>query len=203
MGYVTGEAAVATVATLAMSASPPPGMSCKVVGIDGPGGAGKSTLAARTARLLNDAPVVHTDDFATWENPLNWWPRLIDQVLVPLSRGLPARYQRYDWDAQQLAEWHEIANGNYLIIEGVTSTRSEFRPYLTVKVWISTSREECLRRGLERDGQAAADAWREWQAAEDEYVSRDHPEQNADLVVSGEHGQPWAGPGRPDKTQEL
>jgi hypothetical protein len=59
-----------------------------------------------------------------------------------------------------------------------------------VKVWVVTSREECLRRGLARDGQDAADAWREWQAAEDKYVARDLPEQNADLIVSGENGQP-------------
>jgi hypothetical protein len=92
-------------------------MSCKVIGIDGPGGAGKSTLAARTARLLNDAPVIHTDDFASWENPTDWWPRLHDQVLLPLSRAQPGRYQRYDWDNHQLAEWHEVPMGEYLVLE--------------------------------------------------------------------------------------
>jgi uridine kinase len=202
MEPVRGPAAIDSTVSLAALADPPSGMSCKVVAIDGPGGAGKSTLAARVARRLGDAPVIHTDDLASWEHPLDWWPTLLEQVLLPLSRQLPARYQRYDWDRQQLAEWHEVPNAEYLIIEGVTASRREFRPYLAVTVWVSTAREECLRRGLARDGQHALTAWRKWQAAEDGYIESEHPDRTSDLVVSGEHGQPWAGSGRPDKTRE-
>src|SRR5215212_9991964 len=68
-------------------ASAPAGMSTRIVAVDGPGGAGKSTLAAALAAEL-DAPVVHTDDFASWDNPLDWWPRAIHQVLEPLTRDL-------------------------------------------------------------------------------------------------------------------
>jgi hypothetical protein len=39
------------------------------------------------------------------------------QVLEPLGRDEPARYQRYDWDADRLAEWHEIPVGGTVIIE--------------------------------------------------------------------------------------
>jgi len=60
-------------------------MRCRIVAIDGPGGAGKSTLAARVAGAL-DAQVVRTDDFASWDEPFEWWPRLIKQVLAPLVR---------------------------------------------------------------------------------------------------------------------
>jgi cytidylate kinase len=44
----------------------PPDMRTKIVAIDGCGGAGKSTLAARIAPRLVDAPVIHTDDFASF-----------------------------------------------------------------------------------------------------------------------------------------
>jgi hypothetical protein len=71
-----------------------------------------------------------------------------------------------------------------------------------VTVWVSATREECLRRGLERDGEQALDAWRKWQAAEDAYIASEHPDRSSDLTVSGEGGQPWTGPGRPDKTRE-
>jgi hypothetical protein len=56
--------------------TPPEGMTTRVVAIDGHGGAGKSTLAKRLAKELGGAQIVETDDFASWDNPLNWWPRL-------------------------------------------------------------------------------------------------------------------------------
>src|ERR1700680_4015294 len=90
------------------SAKAPGKMLSKVIAIDGPGGAGKSTLAAKISMALDDAPIIHTDDFASWENPLNWWPGVIEQVLKPLSANKSAHYQRYDWNTKQLSEWHDI-----------------------------------------------------------------------------------------------
>lgn len=67
--------ALRTLAEAVRSSSAPIGMATRIVAIDGPGGAGKSSLAAYLAQEL-DAPVVHTDDFASWDNPIDWWPEL-------------------------------------------------------------------------------------------------------------------------------
>src|SRR5687768_15818090 len=117
-----------------------------VVGIDGCGGAGKSTLAESLRLLIPEAVVVHTDDFAAWNNPIDWWPRLLEQVLLPISEGQPARYQRYDWTEKRLAEWHDVS-APVVIVEGVTATRKEFRPYLAYKIWVDCPRELRLQRG--------------------------------------------------------
>lgn len=200
MGVVAGQAAVDRSVELLRGACAAEGMPVVVAAIDGIGGAGKSTLAARIAHLLERVSVIHTDDFASWEDPVGWWPRLLSQVLRPLADGRPARYQRYDWERQALAEWHEVPVTDYLLIEGVGSSRREFRPYLAVSVWVATGREECLQRGLARDGAQARDLWVAWQAAEDDYIADHEPERAADLIVSGENGSPWEGPQRPDKS---
>ncbi len=181
-----GQDAVELVAELIRGAAAPAPMSCKVLAIDGPGGAGKSTLALRVAEQLGGAPVIQTDDFASWINSLDWYPRLLGQVLAPLAAGRVARYQRYDWDTRTLAEWRDVQPGEYLIIEGVSSSRLAFRPYLAASVWVATARSERLRRGLARDGQDALPLWQDWMAAEDDYIAREHPDQRADVVVSGE-----------------
>src|SRR5262252_8184056 len=86
----------------------PDGMITRIVAVDGPGGAGKSTLALELSEVLGGARIVRTDDFASWDNPLNWWPLLIEQVLKPLSVNQAARYRRYEWTrgAQRRSEEH-------------------------------------------------------------------------------------------------
>jgi uridine kinase len=163
---------------------PPSAGNTVVVGVDGFGGAGKSTLAGALRSLLPQAAIVHTDDFAAWDNPIDWWPRLLEQVLLPLSQRKPARYQRYDWTERRLAEWHEVT-APLVIVEGVTATRAEFRPFLAYKIWVDCPRELRLQRGLERDGAEAEPLWHEWMAAEDRYCQEQRPMDHADLILSG------------------
>jgi uridine kinase len=171
----------------AVRAKPAPdGMATKIIAIDGPGGAGKSALARRLAEALGDAPVLHTDDFASWDNPLDWWPRLIAEALEPLSRNRPARFRRTDWENKGREEWREIEPAEFVILEGVSASREAFQPFLTYSIWVETSRELRLRRGLERDGEEARAQWETWMAQEDEYVKREKPQDRADMVVLGE-----------------
>jgi uridine kinase len=184
---------VSAIVQAARSARPAPGMSTSVVAIDGYGGAGKSTLAALLGDLLRAeglrVDLVHTDDFASADNPLDWWPRLIDQVLEPLRDGVPARYQRYDWDRQGLAEWHSFEPGAAVILEGVSASRNAFRPYLSLTAWIETPADERLRRGLERDGEEMRDQWQQWMADELAWGAIEQPWARADLIVPGIAGQ--------------
>jgi len=165
-------------------AQAPLDMRTKVIAVDGLGGAGKSTLATQLAAVLG-APVIHTDDFASWDDPLGWWPRLLEQVLDPLAHDQPAHYQRYNWGTKGLAEWIEVPPAEHIILEGVSASREAFQPHLAFSIWVETPREERLRRGLERDGAEALQLWEKWMEIEDEYVEREHPQRRADCVISG------------------
>ncbi|GAA2017904.1 4-amino-4-deoxychorismate synthase [Catenulispora yoronensis] len=158
----------------------------RLIAIDGPGGAGKSTFAARLADGLGQASVVHTDDFASWDNPLNWWPRLEQQVLQPLEAGHTGRFQRYDWDRRALADWHEVPAVGVVILEGVSSARRAVAQRLTYAVWIQVDPQVRLQRGLERDGQEALGLWQGWMADEDRHFEQDQAAQRADLLVDGD-----------------
>jgi uridine kinase len=157
----------------------------RLVAIDGPGGAGKSTFAARLAEAAGGAPVIPTDDFASWDDPLNWWPRMSSQVVQPLARGEAARYQRYDWPTGELAEWITVEPAPIVIIEGVSSGRAEWSEHLAFLVWIETPEATRLARGLERDGDEALGEWQSWMATEDAHYRRDPTRERADLVIDG------------------
>jgi|SRR5579884_106500 len=159
-------------------------MMVRIVAVDGHGGAGKSTVAARLADALGGVPVVHTDDFASWDEPIEWRPRLLAEVLEPLARGEPARFRPTSWDGAP-REVVEVVPADAVVLEGVTASRKVFRPYLTFVVWVEAPREVRLRRGLERDGEGARAQWEAWMAAEDDYVARERPAERADLIVRG------------------
>lgn len=162
----------------------PAGMRTHIVAIDGLGGAGKSTLAERLAREL-DAPIVHTDDFASWENPIEWWPDLIEKVLRPIAAGRPARFRPTSWGGPtrpQIA----IRPGNFVVLEGVSASREAFRPFLAFSIWVETPQDVRLRRGLDRDGEQARADWARWMAEEDAYVEREQPSARADVVLRGD-----------------
>jgi uridine kinase len=157
----------------------------RLVAIDGPGGSGKTTFAAKLSAAAGGATVVHTDDFASASNPINWWPRLLEQVIIPLTGGRQAQFQRYDWDTDEMAEWHTVEPAPIVIIEGVSAGRKEWAEHLSFVIWIDTPPQVRLQRGLERGGANTVEQWREWMAAEDEHYARDPSKQRADLIVSG------------------
>lgn len=162
------------------------GMTTKVVAIDGCGGAGKSALAAKLAKLLGNCAIVSTDDFASWEDLQNGYPRLLEQVLQPLQKNRPAKYQRYDWDKSALSEWVTVPPQKYVILEGLTAAREEFREFLSFSIFVKADREARLQRVLQRDGQEAKEQWLKWMREEDEYIDRDNPEWYVDLTVEGD-----------------
>jgi uridine kinase len=156
----------------------------RIVAIDGPGGAGKTTLAGCLSKIA-DAPVVHTDDFASADDPIHWWRRLQAQVIDPLSQGRAGRYQRHDWPTNALAAWHVVPSAPIVIIEGVSAGRLEWARHLSYLIWVETPRSERLRRGLERDGPDALADWEIWMAGEDRHYSGDPTKGRADLVIDG------------------
>ena len=145
-----------------------------MVAVDGHGGSGKSSLAEWLADAL-EAPVVHTDDFASWDNPIDWWPVLLEKVLRPLAEGQPARYVPNSWGGPPQPQV-TIAPTDFVILEGVTATRAAFRPYLAFSIWVETPSDLRLRRGIERDGEAMRGQWLSWMKEEDQYVADERPQ---------------------------
>jgi uridine kinase len=163
----------------------------RLVGIDGCAGAGKTTFAAALSRELDDASVIHTDDFASHDQPLEWWPRMLHRVVEPLLRDQPASYQPYDWVNRRLsADVITVEPQDVVLIEGVGATRAVWRDRLALRIWIDCPRDIRLARGIARDGEDLRQFWLDWMTAEDDYVATEQPQLHADVIVSGANGAP-------------
>lgn len=156
------------------------------IGVDGRGAAGKSTFAARLAAESGRVHVVHVDDFAgprvpTWDHD-----RFERQVAAPLRDGRPARYQRWDWELDEAAEWHDIAAGSVVVVEGVSATRADVSVPWAVRVWVDAPRAVRLRRALDRDGASMMGRWLDdWMPSEEAYIACEHPQRSADIWIDG------------------
>ncbi|MET8852576.1 uridine kinase [Amycolatopsis sp. NPDC004625] len=144
-----------------------------MLAIDGPSGAGKSTLAAEVVAGLEACgcrtELVSTDAFATWDDPVAWWPRLLDGVLRPLAAGRPGAYRRMDWTTgvPRPGEIVRVAVPDVLVLEGVSSGRTSARSLLSHLCWVDGgSAAGRLARTVARDGAAARGELGRWQRFE-------------------------------------
>ncbi len=139
------------------------------------------------------AEIIHTDDFAAWDNSINWYPALIETVFMPIRNGVAhLDYQPSKWWENHFPD--PVVNQPVtpvMILEGVTALRTEFRPFLSLGIFVGTPVHVCLQRGIERDkstGKSVAeltDMWMQWIAAEEAYIDRDNPQEYADIVLDG------------------
>jgi uridine kinase len=171
-----------------------------LVGIDGPAGAGKSSLCAALVAKDPTITIVPMDDFfvppvlrlAPTDEPGRQidWRRVLDQVVIPLTHRKPGRYQRFDWPTHALQEWHDVPAGGIVLLDGVYSTREELAPFLAQRIWVHVPRDFGLERGIDRDGEASRDWWAaDWVEDEDRYILTHRPEDLADIVIDGTSGQ--------------
>jgi len=169
-----------------------------LLGIDGCGGAGKSTLAQAFKEVdANNVTVIHMDDFykpSMLREPEkkeeiggNWdCERVRKQILLPLSKNQNTKYQRYDWNRDEIAEWHDVSAGGLVVIEGCYSLINNLNEFYDFKIWVDSPRDLRLSRGIERDGEGNRHLWEDlWMPAEEQYIREQQPLKTVDLIVDG------------------
>lgn len=157
----------------------------RLVCIDGPAGSGKTTLAADLQRLEPSATVLHTDDLLEGWEGLAGLADTLERLLRALAADRPGRWRRWDWVTDGWAEWHEVAPGGLLVVEGVGSGAASYADLMTVLVWIEADPTLRLTRGILRDGEAMRDHWLRWREQEDRLYATDRTATRADLRFDG------------------
>lgn len=183
-----------------------------IVGIDGLGGAGKSTVSEELCKLFRDenysVTVLHIDDFIhpksvrynenyeEWEcyYNLQWrYDYFLNDVIMPIKNNgyFCGEIELYDKenDKYYLSKT-DIPSGSILIVEGIFLQRSELEGIFDYMIFMDVPEEVRLSRVLKRDGyigdeqQIRKKYENRYFPAEHRYIAKCSPVESADYVIN-------------------
>lgn len=177
-----------------------------VVAIEGRAGSGKSTFAAKLAKLL-PATTVESDGFylpkvnrseKTLEETFDYdLDRLQVEVITPFLKGEKrTSYLRYNWgdwagvDFDGLENKIDLEFENILIVEGCSALNSKLSESVDFKIWLEKDEELASNWAVKRDissynlpPQKIATDFTKWRADYSKYIEKHKPQEIADINV--------------------
>ena len=156
------------------------------IAIDGPAGAGKTTLASelKASFTTRKVEIIHMDDlYGGWQLSPEFTARLTSLV-HDLSTSSHGEYQIFDWHQGRFTHTRTITSPDIVILEGVGSGQSAVRPYLSALIWIDISDGEGLTRVLQRDGDGIREEMVKWQEVQRAHFVRGRTRESADFELT-------------------
>jgi uridine kinase len=154
----------------------------RVLLIDGRSGSGKTELARLIADDWPGAQLVRLDDLYPGWGGLEAGSAHVHDEILAAERP---RWQRWDWAASALAQWHDLDPARPLVIEGAGVLTRRNRALAGLAVWVELDEPTRKTRALARDGATYAPHWEDWAAQETRFIARENPVALADVVVDG------------------
>jgi len=160
-----------------------------LIAIDGPAGAGKTTLAAQFFDEFSTSKTValiHMDDlYDGWENALD--ARLTSRLAgIVEAFAAHSRFSipTFNWASMRFDLSQTFEPTDILIIEGVGAGQKIVRDAGAIVYWLDIEAEVGLARVLERDGYKIESQMHQWQLDQDAHFLRDETRANANHILT-------------------
>ncbi len=182
-----------------------------IIGVDGLGGSGKSTLVnSLKSQLQNEnysSYVLHIDDFIhpkcirydiskeEWYCYYNvqWrYDYVVKEILSPIKNGeiIDKQIEIYDKENDRyITQRVNLVHSSVLILEGIFLQRKELKAYLDFIIYLDVPQKVRLNRVLARDGYMGGledikcKYEKRYFPAEEKYILEYSPIENADFVL--------------------
>jgi uridine kinase len=161
-----------------------------ILTIDGPAGAGKTTLAEELARKFVQegftVEVIHMDDlYNGWHDALG---ESLTQSLKNIVDGYNSgriHYVKYNWQRGDFSGPISLNSPDILILEGVGSGQSAIRSHIFASLWIDIEALIALERVIARDGEAIRPYMEQWQLDQASHFQHEQTKGAADYQIDG------------------
>ena len=165
------------------------GVDQPIIAIDGPAGAGKTTLASTLSLALSpqmSTTVIHMDElYPGWENALG------DELTKTLTwltschkAKKPLLYSSFNWIANEFNPPKSHASTQLLILEGVASAQLPIEESLATSIWLDLDPEIGFRRVIERDGENISLEMKKWLVTQEQHFAADRTKERCEFLLS-------------------
>ncbi|MCX6438269.1 MAG: AAA family ATPase [Actinobacteria bacterium] len=172
-----------------LCASPSKVGKTHIIAIDGPAGAGKTTLALQISQALSSrfsVDVVHMDDlYNGWDHALG--ENLTEQLskIIEAQRKLQTyALPQFDWNENKYSHTRDLKPSQILILEGVGSAREIVRNSATTTIWIEVDRTIGIKRVIARDGEKIESHMKQWLIDQEIYFTSDKTRESTQFILS-------------------
>ena len=160
-----------------------------IIAIDGPAGAGKTTLATNIHLALfpnYTSTIIHMDDlYNGWDKALSSeLTEVLTHIAMAHRQGQPISLSKYDWANATFSPAELIDDAQLIILEGVGSGQSALREYLSALIWIDIDESKGLSRVLERDGEVIKEQMQKWLMTQEQHFAIEKTDNAADFVLT-------------------
>lgn len=159
-----------------------------IITIDGPAGAGKTTLAeilkSELRQIKVSVEIIHMDDlYDGWVNALGSKLARALEDIIAQSESKEIIHPIFNWVEGRYTRVRSIPKPQVLILEGVGAGRSEIREKVDLSIWVEIEPELGIRRAIERDGDEIAPYMPKWSENQSHHFAEHHTLENASFTL--------------------
>ena len=160
-----------------------------IIAIDGPAGAGKTTLASTLSLALAQnfsVTLIHMDDlYAGWDDALG---EKLTQSLTWIISCHKAKkdlsFTPFNWSTYGFDATRNLPSTSLLILEGVGSSQIAIEEYLATSIWLDLDVEAGFQRVIQRDGEHIAEAMKAWLDHQKQHFESDRTKERSEFILS-------------------
>jgi uridine kinase len=165
------------------------GVDQPIIAIDGPAGAGKTTLAATISLALSpqlSTTVIHMDElYPGWQGALG---QELTKTLTWLTSchkaKKPLLYSAFNWVTNEFDPPTSHASTQLLILEGVASAQIAIEDCLATTIWLDLDPAIGYQRVIERDGEKISQEMKQWLVVQEQHFEADKTKERCDFLLS-------------------
>ena len=160
-----------------------------IIAIDGPAGAGKTTLAHEIFLALSpkmSVNVIHMDDlYDGWDNALTEdLTQILKYLVLKHQSQESANLARYNWATNSFDANEVVTPSDLLVLEGVGSGDKSLQDQFAALIWIDIDPEIGVKRVIERDGPGVSIQMQKWLGTQQQYFSQHSTREKADFILT-------------------
>ena len=160
-----------------------------LLAIDGPAGAGKTTLAAKLEAEYSahsTVRTIHMDDlYDGWENALGQYlTDTLQMITAAHLAGVDCTIKLFDWHLMKFDREEVITPADFLILEGVGAAQEIVRKTGATTYWLDIDADTGLQRVLARDGAHIEKEMRQWQIQQSIHFAADKTRENCEFKLT-------------------